>query len=285
LPPSSGFSSITENVGTIENQGIELSVESQNFIGENFTWNTQFNISGNRNKVKKLYNGQPIDDIGRGGNRIMEGEPIGVFYSYKSLGVDPSTGDIVYQDTNFDGVITSEDRTVVGNPHPDFIAGLTNNFGYKGFDLLIFLQASYGNDVFNGSRLFLESLQGGDNQLEVVVNRWQQPGDITDIPRATTDPVAASQNKRVSSRFIEDGSYLRFKNVTLGYTIDKNIFKKGMFTSVRVYLSAQNLFTFTNYSGLDPEVNYRGDDNAVIGTDFFTYPQAKTFTLGVNIKL
>jgi TonB-linked SusC/RagA family outer membrane protein len=285
LPASSGFSSITENVGTIENQGLELSIESQNFIGENFTWSTQFNISGNRNKVKKLYNGQPIDDIGRGGNRIMEGQPIGIFYSYKSLGVDPSTGDMVYQDTNFDGVITSEDRTIVGNPHPDFIAALTNNFTYKGFDFLIFLQASYGNDVFNGSRLFLESLQGGDNQLEVVVNRWQQPGDITDIPRATMDPIAASQNKRVSSRFIEDGSYLRFKNVTLGYTIDKNAFKKGMFKSVRVYLSAQNLFTFTNYSGLDPEVNYRGDDNAVIGTDFFTYPQAQTFVVGVNIKL
>ena len=284
LPPTSGFSSITQNVGKVENKGIELAISSQNFVGA-FKWNTQFNISGNRNKVLELYNGQPIDDIGRGGNRIMEGQPIGVFYSYKSLGVDPSTGDIVFADTNFDGVITSEDRTIVGNPHPDFIYGLTNNFSYKGFDLSIFLQGSEGNDVFNGSRLFLESLQGGDNQTTAVLRRWREPGDITDIPRATTDPVKATQNKRVSSRFIEDGSYLRFKNVTLGYSLEGNALRKTFFTSVRVYLSAQNLFTFTKYTGLDPEVNYRGDDNSVIGTDFFTYPQAQTFTLGVNLKL
>jgi hypothetical protein len=271
-------------VGRVENKGIELSIESQNFIGKDFTWNTQFNISGNRNEVLELYNGQPIDDIGRGGNRIMEGQPIGIFYSFESLGVDPSTGDIVYADTNFDGQITSDDRTIVGNPHPDFIYGITNNFSYKNFDLSIFLQGSQGNDVFNGSRLFLESLQGGDNQVADVTRRWQQPGDITDIPRATLDPIAAAQNKRVSSRFIEDGSYLRVKNITLGYTIDRGVLDKTMFSSVRMYLSAQNLFTFTNYSGLDPEVNYRGDDNSVIGTDFFTFPQAQVFTLGVNLK-
>src|SRR5690606_9662524 len=284
LPSSSGFSSITENVGKVENKGIEISLASQNLIGD-FTWNTQFNISGNRNKVLELYNGQPIDDIGRGGSRIMEGQPIGIFYSFKSLGVDPSTGDIVYADTNFDGVITSEDRTIVGNPHPDFIYGLTNNFTYKGFDLSIFLQGSQGNDVFHGSRLFLESLQGGDNQLAAITRRWQQPGDITDIPRATTDPIKSAENKRVSSRFIEDGSYLRVKNITLGYTIKENVMKKNMFSSIRIYFSAQNLLTFTKYTGLDPEVNYRGDDNSVIGTDFFTYPQAQTYTLGVNLKL
>src|SRR5690606_38616965 len=131
----------------------------------------------------------------------------------------------------------SEDRTIVGNPQPDFIAGLTNNFSYKGIDLSIFLQASYGNDVFNGSRLFLESLQGGDNQIAAVTRRWRQPGDITDIPRATTDPVASAQNKRVSSRFIEDGSYLRVKNVTLGYAFNENVLKKSMFSSIRVYLT------------------------------------------------
>jgi TonB-linked SusC/RagA family outer membrane protein len=285
LPSSSGFSSITENVGKIENKGIEISLSTQNISTDNFTWNTQFNISGNRNKVLELYNNQPIDDIGRGGNRIMEGQPIGVFYSYKSLGVDPSTGDIVYADTNFDGEITSDDRTIVGNPHPDFIGGLTNNLSYNNIDLSVFLQGSYGNDVFHGSRLFLESLQGGDNQIAAVTRRWRQSGDITDIPRATTDPIASVQNKRVSSRFIEDGSYLRIKNVTLGYTLEGAQFKKQLFSSLRMYLSIQNLLTFTKYTGLDPEVNYRGDDNSVIGTDFFTYPQARTFTLGINLKL
>lgn len=279
LPPSSGFSTITENVGEVENKGIELSLLTNNYIGE-FTWSTRINISGNRNKVLKLYNGEPIDDLGRGSNRIEEGEPIGIFYSYESLGVDPSTGDIVYADTNFDGEITSEDRTKVGNPHPDFIGGFTNIFGYKGFDLSIFFQFSYGNDVFHGSRLYLESLQGGDNQLEAVTRRWQQPGDITDIPRATNDPVKAAENKRISSRFIEDGSYLRLKNLTFGYTIQKDM---KYISNLRFYFSAQNLLTFTEYTGLDPEVNYRGNDNAVIGTDFFTYPQARSYTLGLNL--
>ncbi|MFD2101257.1 SusC/RagA family TonB-linked outer membrane protein [Flagellimonas iocasae] len=285
IPSSSGFSSIAENIGKVENQGIEFTLGTQNIVGEDFSWSTQFNISGNRNKVLELYNDQPIDDIGRGGNRIMEGQPIGIFYSYKSLGVDPSTGDIVYEDTNFDGEITSEDRTIVGNPHPDFIGSLTNTFNFKGFDLSVFLQGSYGNDVFHGSRLFLESLQGGDNQIAAVTRRWRQPGDITDIPRATTDPIKSAENKRVSSRFIEDGSYLRVKNITLGYTIGNEFLGRSMVSSIRFYLSAQNLFTWTRYTGLDPEVNYRGDDNSVIGTDFFTYPQAQTLTLGVNVKL
>ena len=283
LPTSSGFSTITENVGEVENKGIELSITSQNLQNKKLTWTTTVNFSANRNKVLKLYNNQPIDDLGRGSNRIEVGEPIGIFYSYESLGVDPSTGDIVYKDVNIDGEITSADRTKVGNPHPDFIAGLTNTFTYKGFDLSIFFQASYGNDVFNGSRLYLESLQGGDNQLAVVLDRWQNPGDITAIPDATNDPVRAASNKRVSSRFIEDGSYLRLKNATLGYSLNKKFLQKRKIANFRFYVSAQNLLTFTNYTGLDPEVNYRGNDNAVIGTDFFTYPQARSFTIGCNL--
>jgi len=283
LPPSSGFSVITENIGEVENKGIELSLTTENLSERVFTWTTRFNFSANRNKVLKLYNGQPIDDLGRGSNRIEEGQPIGIFYSYESLGVDPSTGDIVYKDNNYDGELTTADRTKIGNPNPDFIAGITNQLGYKGFDLSVFFQGSYGNDVFNGSRLFLESLQGGDNQLAAVNRRWRTPGDITNIPDATSDPVRAASNKRVSSRFIEDGSYLRLKNLTLGYTIPKNRATGKWFSSFRLFASAQNLLTFTNYTGLDPEVNYRGNDNAVIGTDFFTFPQVRSYTFGFNL--
>ena len=283
LPLSSGFSSITENIGSVENKGIELSVSTNNLTGQ-LEWNTQFNISVNRNKVVKLYNDQPLDDIGRGSNRIEEGQPIGIFYSYKSLGVDPSTGDIVFADMNHDGIITDADRTKIGDPNPGFIGGMTNTLKYKGFDLSIFLQFSYGNDVFNGSRLFLESLQGGDNQLEAITRRWTKPGDITDIPRATSDPAKAAENKRVSSRFIEDGSYLRVKNLTLGYTFDKGLISKLHLSALRLYFTTQNLFTFTYYTGLDPEVNYAGNDNAIIGTDFFTYPQARSYNFGINLK-
>lgn len=282
LPESSGFSSISENVGELQNKGVELTLGYNGNLGP-VRWNSSLNLSANRNKVTKLYNNQPIDD-GRGGNRIMVGEPIGVFYNFKSLGVDPSTGDIVFADTNHDGEITTDDRTIVGNPNPKFIGGFTNTFNYKGFDLSVFLQFSYGNDVFNGSRLYLESLQGGDNQIEAVTRRWRKPGDITDIPRATSDDVKATENKRESSRFIEDGSYLRVKNLTLGYTFKKLFTNSIMLSSLRVYASTQNLFTFTNYTGLDPEVNYSGNDLRVVGTDFFTFPQARAITFGVNLK-
>ena len=283
LPGSSGYSSITENIGKVENKGLELNLTTVN-IDKALNWTTTINLSANRNKVKKLYNGEPIDDIGRGSNRVMEGEPIGVFYNYKWLGIDPSTGDVVYADPNNNGVVDSEDRMVVGDPHPDLIGGITNVLSYKGFDLSAFLQFSYGNDVFNGSRLYLESLTGGDNQVEDVTQRWKKPGDITFIPRATSDATATANNRRSSSRFIEDGSYLRIKNITLGYTINKEWTSKFNVESLRIYFSTQNLYTFTAYTGLDPEVNYAGDDNTIIGTDFFTYPQSRSFNLGVNLK-
>lgn len=283
LPTSSGFSVITENVGQVQNRGLELAVSGDILSKRQVSWTTRINVSANRNKVLKLYNKQPIDDLGRGSNRIEEGEPIGIFYSFLSLGVDPSTGDIVYKDVNYDGEITAADRTKVGNPHPDFIGGITNTLGYKGWDLNVFFQGSYGNDMFNGSRLFLESLTGGDNQLAITNTRWQQPGDITAIPDATSDPVRSASNRRVSSRFIEDGSYLRLKNLTLGYSFNRQKLADLHISACRLYFSGQNLLTFTQYSGLDPEVNYSGNENAVIGTDFFTYPQARAYTLGFNL--
>lgn len=283
LPGSSGYSSITENIGKLENVGWELNLTTVN-IELPFRWTSTLNLSANRNKVKELYKDKPIDDIGRGSNRVMVGQPIGVFYNYKWLGVDPSTGDCVYADLNQNEAVDTEDRMVVGNPHPKLIGGFTNTFNYKGFDLSAFLQFSYGNDVFNGSRLYLESLTGGDNQLESITRRWKKVGDITDIPRVTSDAAATANNRLSSSRFIEDGSYLRLKNVTLGYTFSGDYLKKLSLESLRVYFTGQNLLTFTHYSGLDPEVNYDGDDNTVIGTDFFTYPQARSFNIGINLK-
>lgn len=280
LPPTSGFTSIVENVGEMVNKGIEVTLGTEQGLGP-VRWTSQLNVSANRNEVTQLYNNQPIDDLGRGGNRVMEGQPIGIFYSFKSLGVDPSTGDIVYADKNGDDQITeTDDRMVVGNPHPDFIGGFTNTFAYRGFDVSIFFQFSYGNDIFNGSRLYLESLQGGDNQLADVKRRWRQPGDITDIPRAGAIP----ENKLTSSRFIEDGSYLRLKNLTVGYTLNRELTQRVHISSLRLYMSAQNLLTFTPYTGLDPEVNYSGNSTQVIGTDFFTFPQARTITVGLNLK-
>lgn len=276
LAPSTGFGAITSNIGELENKGIELVLNTEN-IKKSFTWNTSFNFAANRNKVLKLYEGQPIDDQGRGGNRVQEGEPIGIFYGYSCLGVDPTTGNLVYEDLNNDGKITPEDRKKIGNPNPDFILGLTNAFSYKNFDLTVFLHGVFGNDVFNGTMIYLESGVGEDNQTVNMVNRWKKPGDITKYPKAG--------DTFKSSRFIENGSFVRIKNVAFGYNFDKETLKKIKLKSARIYVSGQNLFTFTNYSGMDPEVNYYSNDNVVMGTDFFTYPQSRIFMMGLNIGI
>lgn len=274
LPPSSGYSSIYANIGDLENKGFELVLSTENIKGA-FTWSTSFNFAANRNKVTKLYEGQPLNDYGRGGNAVQEGEPIGIFFGYRCMGVDPTTGDLVYDDINNDGLITADDWTKIGDPNPDFTTGMTNNFSFMNFDLSVFLQAVYGNDVFNGTRIYLESGTGDDNQTTTMLRRWMKPGDITDVPRAG--------DGLVSSRFIENGSFMRIKNITLGYNLPKQILKRTGIKSARFYVSGQNLYTFTTYGGMDPEVNYFGNDNIILGTDFFTYPQSRTVLIGLNI--
>ncbi|HPT14842.1 MAG TPA: TonB-dependent receptor [Bacteroidales bacterium] len=276
LPSSSGFPTINANIGDLQNKGIEVVLNTENIKSE-FTWNTSFNFAANRNKVLKLYDGQPITDQGRGGNWVVEGEPIGVFYGYRCLGVDPTTGNLVYDDINNDGQITSDDLTKTGNPNPDFTAGLTNTFAYKGFDLSVFLHMVYGNDIFNGNRIYLESASGEDNQTTTMLRRWMKPGDVTDVPRVG--------DTYKSSRFIENGSFMRIKNVTLGYNFPKEIIRRVKLKSLRLYVTGQNLYTFTSYSGMDPEVNYYGNDNIILGTDFFTYPQSRTILVGLNVGL
>ncbi len=280
---TSGYGSITSNIGELENRGVELSLSTANISTREFSWTTSFNISRNRNKILSLYNDQPLDNIGRGSNSIRVGEPMGIFYGFLSLGVDPSTGDIVFADINGDGQITSDDRTKIGDPNPDFIGGLTNRLQYRNFEFSLFFQFSYGNDIFNGTRIFIESMKGSDNQTVAVLNRWRQPGDITDIPRATMlDP---NNNNRISSRFIEDGSYLRVKNLTLSYTLESSLADRLGMRSARIFLAGQNLLTFTNYGGMDPEVNYAGPSTTVIGTDFFTHPQVRTISFGISLGL
>jgi TonB-linked SusC/RagA family outer membrane protein len=274
LPPTTGFTSVYDNIGNLENKGIELVLNTENLIRE-FKWNTSFVFAANRNKVTKLYEGQPIADQGRGGNWVMEGEPIGIFYDYRCLGVDPTTGNLVYDDINHDGVINSEDWTKIGDPNPDFTYGITNTFSFKNIDLSIFLQGVTGNDVFSGSFLYLESGAGEDNQTTDMIRRWEKPGDITDMPRVG--------DMYQSSRFIENGSYMRIKNVTLGYNFPKTLLSKARIKSARIYVTGQNLYTFTTYKGMDPEVNYYGNDNIVLGTDFFTYPQSRTILIGLNL--
>ena len=274
IPSSSGFYTISSNIGQLENKGMEILLNTVN-IDKAFTWTTNFNFAMNRNKVLSLYEDQPIDDQGRGGSRVEVGQPIGIFYGYNCLGVDPTTGSLVYEDLDGDGVITSADRMKTGDPNPDFTAGMTNVFSYKNFELSIFLQAVYGNDIFNGTLIYLESGTGEDAQTARMNDRWKKPGDITQFPK--------EGDSYKSSRFIEDGSFLKVRNITLSYTFKKEWVKHIGMKSAKIYGTVQNAYTFTNYTGMDPEVNYYGgSSNIVQGTDFFTHPQTRTFLIGLS---
>jgi len=271
LPPSSGYSSIAENVGMIENKGFEIDISTIN-IDRVWQWKTGFNFSLNRNKVLELHGGEEIT-VGRGNNLIREGKPLGVFYGLNYLGVDPSTGNLIYQDVNGDGLINNEDYVITGNPNPKFMGGMLNTFIYGKFTFSFFLQYVYGNDIYNGTRFFTEVSPTEDNQLVSVLDRWSMPGDETGIPRI-------GDGQRWTSRFIEDGSFLRIKHITIHYQLGG--FSKFGINQAKVYFSVQNAFTFTKYSGMDPDINYAGESTVIMGTDFFTYPSARTYTLGIS---
>jgi len=281
---TSGYYSITTNIGELENRGVELSLTTINIKSSEFEWNSRLNLSHNKNKILSLYKGQPLDNLDRySPSIVMVGEPMSIFFGYRSLGVDPTTGDIVFDDVNGDGIINAEDRVKIGDPNPKLTGGFTNNLTWKQFELSVFLQFSYGNDIFNGNRIFIEAMKGADNQSTAILRRWRKPGDITDIPRATeSDP---NGNNRISSRFVEDGSYLRVKNVTFSYILGRDLAERLKVRNARVFVTSQNLLTFTRYSGMDPEVNYTGDNNLLRATDFFTYPQARTVSVGLNLGL
>ena len=283
LPATSPVPSIYRNEGEMTNKGLEFSVDSRNLTG-NFEWNTNFNISFNRNELTKLtlqkvyYYASTSEAITEQVVRITEGQPLGKFWGFISEGVDPQTGNIKYKDFNGDGKISVSDKTYIGDPNPDFTFGLTNDFSYKNFTLSVFFQGSYGNDIYNASRIETEGMYKDQNQSTAVLNRWRKPGDITDIPRAKQ----GTDNIKASSRWVEDGSYLRLKTLTLAYNLSNEELLRYGIRKIQPYFTAQNLWTLTNYKGFDPEVN-QGLSGPTMGIDWGTYPQTKTFIFGLNI--
>lgn len=274
--------SIARNEGEMTNKGFEFAVSSKNFRSE-FEWNTDFNISFNKNKLTKLelqkvyYDAKTSDFTNDYVVRNEPGRSLGGFYGYISDGVNPETGELMYRDLNGDGKITTSDRTYIGDPNPDFTYGMTNTFSWKGFNLSIFIQGSYGNDIFNASRIETEGMYDGKNQSTRVLNRWKIPGQITDVPKAGFD-------LKNSTYFIEDGSYLRLKDVSLSYNFRGKLLKQWGITRLQPYFTASNLLTWTNYSGMDPEVNQWGNSGSVQGIDWGTYPHCRTFTFGLNVE-
>ena len=295
IPASVGIPDNTalQNAGSLQNKGFELQFSSKNILKEHFTWNTDFNINFNRSKVLDvvgtvMHTG-PINPAGTTYNLsiVKAGEPLGIFYGYISDGVDPETGMIMYRDLNSDGSIDDNDKTIIGNANPKFTYGLTNSFSFKNFTLDIFLQGVQGNDIFNATRILTESMRLGMNQSATVINRWRKPGDKTSIPKAIKDDVT---NSNISTRYIEDGSYLRVKSVTLGYKLPEVFVTKFKITQFMVFVTAENLLTFTKYSGFDPEVSAfnssnmdNTNKNTAPGVDYGTYPQSRDFIFGINV--
>ncbi|MCH7399443.1 TonB-dependent receptor [Belliella sp. DSM 107340] len=285
LPRSTGFNDGIQNIGQLQNKGLEFQLSSVNTQGK-LKWTTDFNISINRNNVVNIIGEEIIAGgiAGRGDvSYSVEGRPLGQFFGYVYGGVDPTTGNAFYIDKNGESTFTpaSDDRTFIGNPHPDFIYGLTNTLSYKNFDLSIFLRGVQGNDVFNATRIEIEGMTDAKNQSAVVANRWRAPGDVTDIPRATW---GNTNNSRISTRFVEDGSFLRVQALTLGYNAPQSLISKLNLTGLRAYVTGENLFTITGYKGFDPEVNAFGASNTIMGVDFGTYPQTQNIIFGVNIS-
>lgn len=271
--------SYNTNVGSVENRGLELSLNTANIKTANFSWNTSFNISFTKNEIQSI-NYIPVsyaaynETVGEYITRFAPGVAIGSFYGYQVQGVDPTLGNLTYKDLNGNGAFDAGDRTTIGNPNPKYTFGFTNHFNYKGLYLDVLITGSQGGDIFNASRLDLELMNDFKNQSTVVLDRWKTPGQITNIPKAK-DP----ESLHISDRFVEDGSYIKLKAVTLGYNF-KNLFK-GI-SNVNVYVTGQNLHTWTKYSGFDPEVNAYSGSAGVLGIDYGTYPQVRTFIIGLK---
>jgi TonB-linked SusC/RagA family outer membrane protein len=287
LPSSMGYTSTIQNVGEVQNKGFELGLGAKLLTGI-FKWDMDINLSSNRNKVIKLYNGADIlggfinvvaiqDNI----NILREGQPIGCFYGYMEDGYD-DTGHIKYKDLNPDGKMTPGDKTFIGDPNPDFICGINSNISFKNFELNIFLQGIYGNNLFNVSAVGYAADYGfGLNMLkEVLNNHWSPTNTDAKYPI-----ISNKSTVNVSDRFVEDGSYLRVKNIQLAYNPPVNSLGFKWIKHLQLYVSGQNLLTLTKYNGWDPEVNSMGGaSSTILGVDNKVYPMSKTMTIGIRAR-
>jgi TonB-linked SusC/RagA family outer membrane protein len=318
LPTSTGYVSASQNIGSVSNKGLELTLNTINLRKKNFSWSSSFNISFNRTEVLGLTQNQ--NDLLTGvrwnsGNAYAQntafiahiGEPVAMFYGYKWIGnyqysdfdePTPGTyvlkadvpnngtpranvkpGDIKYSDLNNDKVVDAKDLGVIGNPNPKFIGGFSNNFTYKGFDLNVFFQFVYGNEIYNINRFVMEGVSNvtGANQFATVKNRWTPENQTNEMFR-----IGGSGPAVYSDRIVEDGSFLRLKTINLGYRFDPGFVKRIKLSGIRAYVSAQNLITWTNYSGNDPEVSVF-NSALTPGMDYSAYPRAKVVTFGLDL--
>ena len=344
LPAYTGSSGVgstappTVNIGSLENKGFELSLNTLNVSTEDFSWNSNLVFSMNKNKVLSLNSETGIlDETLREGSettivtRTAVGQPIGQFYGYKVIGrfedatdfyyrndagdIVPTPlpadvnsigenamwiGDYIFEDINKDGVINEQDRTYIGNPSPDFTFGIGNTFSYQGFDLNIFLTGSYGNEVVNYQRRFLENPRGSTNLFQSALGYAELglidpngPNDYRNVqivggdpymPRIAASSAASTSNFRYSDRFVEDGSYLRIQNISFGYNLPQSFVSKLGIDNLKIYSNMQNVFTFTKYSGYDPEVGSINQNVLLTGIDNARYPSPQIYTIGINAK-
>lgn len=304
IPAVSGFTTALRNVGEVENKGFELALRSRNFVGE-FSWSTDLNFSTNKNEVLSLSgNNRPIYSAGSAGIRHITrvGDPIGSYYGYVVDGIyqsqedidnapvdtqapDPAPGDFKFKDINGDGKITPDDRTVTGSYFPEFTWGITNTFKYKNVDFSFLFQGVEGNEILNLTSRHLKNGEANVNSYEIETERWISPTNTGNgnIPRADRLSGNHGNNNRPSSFQVEDGSYIRLRNVTLGYTFPTKNFLRSSFDNLRIYVVGTNLFTITDYIGYNPEVGST-TSSLTPGEDYGAYPLTWSMTFGINLN-
>lgn len=291
IPATSGYTSITRNVGSLTNKGFEFVLNTNNVMSKNLTWKTSLNLSTLDNEVTDL----PSGDIVAGRNIVREGETISSFYLVEYAGVDPANGDALFfkntlkTDGSLDKTTTNNyneaERIISGSPYPTLIGGLTNTMSFHNFDFSFTFQGEWGSSLYNeGGKFQSGNARYEDNQTTDQLDRWQNPGDITMVPQAR---MYRTNGQQASTRYLEKSDFIRLRNLSFGYTFPKEVTQKFSVDRLRLYFTGINLLTFTDYSGYDPESSYdnNGNSNIQKGITFYSSPPAKTLTIGLNIDL